>query len=225
MSPELVVPVLSSRQRVVLVVLLVLSVTATAVLVFGPGRGARDDIAHVRTDLDASREDINGTLTVSRRSLDQVTEQLETTKTSLEIQEQGLSVARDSQRLVGQTVESTDSIRRQTTDTVATIRRVLSALGGIRELRGDVTSVVAGVDAGVELARTTLRLARRTLQDGKAALAVAVTTLRTLERSEQLQIDLLDVARKTLDEVVEINRKIPFPPVFPTPDPGSAPRP
>lgn len=115
MAPQLVLPVLSVRQRLVLVILLALSVAATATLVFGPGRGVREDIAHVRTDLDASRGGIYGTLAVSRRSLRQVTDQLETTKQSLEIQREGLEVARSSEQLAGRTVESTDTMTGQAT--------------------------------------------------------------------------------------------------------------
>jgi len=63
------------------------------------------------------------------------------------------------------------------------------------------------------------------LRDGKPALAVAVTTLRTPRRSEQVQRDLLTVGRQTLEQVTQINRKIPTPPVFPTRPTGSGPTP
>jgi hypothetical protein len=46
-------------------------------------------------------------------------------------------------------------------------------------------------------------------------LAVAVTTLEVLKRSERIQQDLLEVGRQTLAQVTEVNRKLPVPPVFP----------
>ncbi|MCW2829662.1 MAG: hypothetical protein JWP31_354 [Aeromicrobium sp.] len=223
MPPQLVLPVLSTRQRVVLVVVLVVSVGATAALVFGPARGAREDIGQVRTDLHGSRVGIYDTLAVGRRTLDKLSEQLRTTKTSLEVQQQGLAVAQSSQQVAGATLDETRDIRRQTADTLATLRRVIAALGPLADLKGDIRSVVDGVEAGVVLARTTLTVARQTLRDGQRALEVAVTTLATLRESKQIQEALLRVGRRTLHQVVEINRKIPTPPVFPTGTPAPSP--
>ena len=222
MPAERVVPLLSRLQKVVLAMMLVLSVTATVLVLFGPARGAREDLGAVRTDLHSTRAGIYSTLGVQRRTLARITAQLRTTQTSLEIQQEGLTVARTSQQLAGRTTRSTEAIRRQTAQTLATLRRVIAALGPLRELRGDLTTVVTGVRAGVELARTTLQVARQSLSDGRKALAVAVSTLTTLKRSEQVQRDLLEVGRQTLAQVVEINRKIPSAPIFPATTPGSA---
>ena len=41
-------------------------------------------------------------------------------------------------------------------------------------------------------------------------------TLATLKRSEQIQVQLLETARATLEQAREINRKIPGAPIFPT---------
>lgn len=157
-------PVFSRRQKLILGVLLVLSVTATGLVLFGPGRGAREDLAHLRTDLHGTRAGVATTASVSRRTLDELSAELQTTQKSLEIQVQGLSVARSSQRIAGSTARSTETIRRQTVAALATTRHVLAALGPLRKLRGDVTMVTAGVQAGVALARTTLEVGRQTLE-------------------------------------------------------------
>jgi methyl-accepting chemotaxis protein len=218
--PDLsVTPVLTHRQVAVLVVLLLLSTGATAALVLGPGRGAREDLGAVRADLDRTEELIDGTLGVQRRTLDRITTQLETTRDSLRVQRVGLEIARSSGRVAGETLESTRAVERQTRTALAAVRRVVTALGPLRELRGDVEVVTTSVRTAVELARATLDVAELTLSDGREALEVARTTLSTLQRSEQVQRDLLEVSRDTLDQVVEINRKIPFPPVFPTGEP------
>jgi hypothetical protein len=211
--PAPVVPVLSRLQKLVLVGLLVLSMTATSVVLFGPARGARVDIGKVQNDLHATRGGIDSTLKVSRATLKELSAQLEVTRTSLEIQEQGLRVARSSEQIAGATASDTETIRRQTAETLRTVRQVITALGPLRELRGDVETVVKGVQAGVVLARTTLGVSRQALRDGEKALAVAVTTLK---RSEQVQRDLLTVGRQTLEQVTEINRKLPVLPVLPT---------
>ncbi len=40
--------------------------------------------------------------------------------------------------------------------------------------------------------------------------------LRTLKRSEQIQLRLLEVAEATLQRAKEVNRKIPGAPIFPS---------
>jgi hypothetical protein len=157
--------------------------------------------------------------------LDGVSAQLDVTKTSLEIQEQGLSVAQRSERVAGSTARSTEAIRRQTAEALTTVRRVIAALGPLRNIRGDVSTVLRSVHAGVLLARTTLQVGQQALQDGKQALDVAIKTLATLKRSEQVQQDLLTVGRQTLAQVTEINRKLPIPPVFETTAPTAVPAP
>lgn len=81
---------MSRRRRLILgVVIAAVFLTATCALILGPARGARNDIAHVRGDLHASRTGIFATVTT-------LTQQLQTTEQSLVIQQQGLSVAKDS---------------------------------------------------------------------------------------------------------------------------------
>lgn len=204
-----VTPVLSGRQVVVLVIVGTFLLAAGCSLVFGPGRGARDDIGQVRTDL-------GSTLTTAQRTLAELTTTLTLVQDSLEIQEQGLTVAKDSQDIARTGVDTTLVIRRQTSDTLTTLKQVIETLGPLQELRGDIATVVTSVEAGVELARTTLAIARQTLETGRSALAIASTTLDTLEESLAVQQALLDIGRQTLAQVTEVNRKIPFPPVFPT---------
>ena len=208
-----------------MVVLLVLSVIATGLVLFGPARGAREDIGHVRTDLHASRGGIDNTVITLRSTLRTMTAQLQTTKTSLEIQEEGLEVAKRSQRVAGTTARSTEAIHGQTSRALATVRQVLTALGPLQKLSGDLHTVRQGVQAGVALARTTLDIGRQALRTGKQALDVAIRTLGTLNRSEQVQRQLLSVSRQTLEQVVQINRKLPTPAVFGTarPAPGVTP--
>jgi hypothetical protein len=213
--PQLVLPVLSPGQKLILTGLLVLSVLATGLVLFGPARGAREDIGHVRTDLFATRQHTASTVVVSQRTLTKLAAELQTTQSSLKIQKQGLDVATSSERLAGDTAQTTESIRRQTAGAIATTTRVIAALGPLGRLRGDIDTVVESVQAGVVLARTTLDVGRQALRDGRRALAVAVSTLETLKRSERVQQDLLEVGRQTLAQVTEINRKLPVPPVFP----------
>jgi chromosome segregation ATPase len=223
MPADLVTPVLSRRQLTMLVLLLVLSVGATAALVFGPGRGARQDLGETQRDLESAQDGIYQQLDILQQQLTTLTAQLETTQESLKVQQTGLDVARSSEQIAGQTLRSTESIRVQTTQTLGRLDRVITALGPLRRLKGDLETVVEGVRAGVELARTTLQLAQQTLQNGKDALHVARSTLDTLLRSEGIQRDLLQVARQTLAQVTEVNRKLPQPPIFPTmSDPGVA---
>jgi hypothetical protein len=68
----------------------------------------------------------------------------------------------------------------------------------------------------VRVARAALTVAHRTLNTGEAALAVARRTLNVLEQSRNIQTQQLQTARQTLQQTIEINRKIPTPPVFPT---------
>ncbi len=63
----------------------ILLLAATCALIFGPARGLRDDIGHLRTDLHSSRKGIYGTLATTRRSLMKVTAQLRVTEQSLRI--------------------------------------------------------------------------------------------------------------------------------------------
>lgn len=206
------------QQRAVALVVAIFLLAGVCGVLFGPARGARDDIGELRDDLDASRRGIGETVEIGQTTLDRLARQLKVTERSLTIQRRGLRTARESQEVARVGVNSTRRIEAQTTQTLTTLRRVVAALGPLRRLRGDVKSVVANVEAGVSLARTTLGLARRTLADGQRALTVAIDTLATLRGSKQVQEDLLAVARATLEEVREINAKIPLPPVFPTPN-------
>jgi chromosome segregation ATPase len=203
------------RQVLVAATIGVLILGAVCGLVFGPARGLRDDIAHVRTDLNSSRHGIYGTLATSRTTLERTDSQLRATEKSLVIQQQGLTIAADTRRISGAAAQHSADILRDTTATLNTVRRVVAALGPLAQLTGKIETVTKGVQTGVALARSTLALAQRTLTTGKAALAVAVETLRTLRQSKQVQEQLLVVARQTLEQTRQINRKIPTPAVFP----------
>jgi hypothetical protein len=108
------------------------------------------------------------------------------------------------------------AILHRTDEALSTVKRVLRALGPLRKLRGQIADVVRSVQAGVAIARAALDVAHRTLATGAAALAVAQRTLAVLQQSRDIQLQALRVARETLHQTVEINRKIPTPPVFPT---------
>jgi hypothetical protein len=186
------------RRLTALVVCLVVTLTAGGLLLFGPARGARNDLAHVRTDLHASRSGIFRTVRV-------LTGQLETTRRLLTTQQRGLAVAKQSQRIAQTTSQRTGGLLHQTTLMAATIHQVLDALGPLRNLK-----------VGVRLARSTLAVARQTLSTGRAGLQAAIASLRTLRQSKNIQAQLLEVARQTLRVTREIDRKIPIPPIFPT---------
>ncbi len=212
---------LSHHQRASLAVVGVLLLASVCALLFGPARGAREDIAQVRQDLASTEDGIYKTLDTNRRMLDKLVRQLRTARDSLQIQKQGLLIARDVQGMTKTGVDATLDIRRDTNSALATLREVITALGPLRQLRGDIRTLVENTDAGVALARSTLLVARETLTTGRDALSVARDTLSTLRRSEEVQRDLLSVARQTLDQVIRINKKIPTAPIFPTgaPDP------
>lgn len=212
-----VIPQPTRRQQVLVLAAVVVWVVAAAILVFGPARGARNDLASVRSDLNGTHDSVDGALITSRRTLEQLTEQLETTQDSLKIQKQGLDIAAETQRLTSTGVGVTTDIRQQTTDTLATLRQVTSALGPLSKLDGDIDVVVDGVRAGVKLARSTLTTARQTLADGREALRLAADTLATLKESRDIQLQLLDVGRRTLTQVSELNRKFPLPLSAPVP--------
>jgi hypothetical protein len=185
------------RRLLALIVTVVVIITASGALIFGPARGARDDLSHVRADLHASRSGIFHTVRI-------LTGQLRTTQQLLVTQERALAVAKESQRLARTTAEHTSDLLNQTTMMVSTVRQVLAALGPLHDLR-----------AAVRLARSTLAVARQTLSTGKTGLRLALATLRTLRDSRDIQAKLLEVARRTLRETQEIDRKMPIPPIFP----------
>jgi hypothetical protein len=178
-----------------------------AALLFGPARGARDDIGHVRKDLAASRTGIYQTLDTGRASLADADRTLRATETSLQVQQQGLAISSQALQTAQGTGQDVAAIRSQTDAALATVRQVIAALGPLQTLKGDVETVVT-------LARTALGVAQQTLATGQQALEVARTTLATLRQSRDIQQQLLDVARSTLQQTQEINRKIPLPPVF-----------
>lgn len=206
---------MTARQKLSAAIIGVLILAAVVGLVFGPARGLRDDIGHVRKDLHASRSGIYGTLATGRQTLAQASSQLRATEKSLVIQQQGLTIATESRQLVGKVTGHSADILHDTTATLNTVRRVVTALGPLSQIKGDLATVVHGVDTAVALARSTLALARQTLATGQAALAVAVQTLHTLRQSKDIQEQLLVVARQTLEQARQINRKIPLPAAFP----------
>lgn len=199
-----------SRRPIILAVAIATVIFAgTCVLIFGPARGARNDISHLRVDLHASRGGIFQTLAVGRTTLTDLTQELQITEHSLAVQQQGLRVAQTSQRIARTTSTNTKLVLHQTTATLATVRRVVAALGPLKALPGKINDVVHGVQTGVVLARSTLALAQETLTTGRAALAVAYTTLHTLRESLGVQRQLLLVARRTLHQTQQLNHKIP----------------
>jgi hypothetical protein len=204
-------------QAAILGLVVALLLAATCVLIFGPARGARNDIGQVRADLNASRRGIFGTLDVGRQTLSDATTQLRLAEQSLMIQQQGLLIATDAQQVARHAAEDTAAIRMQTEQALTTVRAVLAALGPLGELKGKVETVVKGVEAGVSLARTALAVAQQTLSNGQQALAVAVSTLHELQASLAVQRQLLVVARQTLEQARQINRKIPGAPIFAPP--------
>jgi hypothetical protein len=209
-------PIISNPRRRLLVwiVIAAVALTATCALLFGPARGARDDLAHVRDDLHASRTGIFQTVRV-------LTGQLHTTEHLLRTQRRGLSVAKESERIAGTTAEHTGALLQQTTTMVTTVQQVLSALGPLSHLRGQLQEVVNAVQAGVRLARTTLAVARQTLSTGRSGLEIALASLRTLRQSRNIQAQLLEVARRTLRQTQRIDAKIPVPPIFPAATPAT----
>jgi hypothetical protein len=127
------------------------------VLIFGPARGARDDIAAVRGDLRGSHIGIDRTLDTQRMALRRLTAQLATLRQSLRVQSAALHTARHTGR---------------------------------------------GVEAILEQAR-------QTQQTTALILRQAQLTLAQLEQSRNLQSQLLDVARQTLQQTRQINHKLP----------------
>ena len=201
------------RHKAMLLVLAAIVLGAVCALVFGPARGARDDIGRLRADQDVSRGYIH-------RQLETVGAQLTVAQRSLGVQRQGLVIAARSQQLVGATSRSTTDILGDTDQALSTVRQALAALQPLRQLRTAVRTTSHAVTVGLQVARGALDVARSTLQNGEQALAVARRTLATLEQSRTIQQQLLAVARRTLAEARHIDRKIPTPPVFPA-APGS----
>lgn len=212
-DPTAAVPVLSRLQFGILLLIGAVLLSGTCVLIFGPARGARNDIGQVREDLTVSRRGIFGTLDTGRQTLADATAQLRLTEQSLQIQRQGLSLATGAK-------QDTAAIRAQTEQALTTVHEVLAALGPISRLKGQLDTVVRSVEAGVSLARSALAVAQQTLANGQAALNVAITSLHELQASLAVQRQLLVVARQTLQQAREINRKIPGAPVFPAATPA-----
>jgi hypothetical protein len=209
------VRIMSRRHAGMLALVLAVLLAGTCALVLGPGRGARHDIRHMTGDLDASRNGIFEQLQVARA-------QLAGAERSLVIQQQGLQVARAAERDSRTAARATEQILEQTEQALRLVREVTQALGPLDELGPEVDSVVRNVQQGVRLAAVALQVAEQTLSTGQRALAVAQDTLATLKRSEQIQRQLLETARATLRQTIEINRKIPGVPVFPTSAPSPA---
>lgn len=128
----------SHRQVALLALVATVLGAAVGVLLFGPARGARDDIGSVRSDLHGSRQAIGATLGTARtdavqagtalarttltvaqqtlrtgkQALTTATDTLQTLTTSLDVQRQQLAVAQ-------QTLEQTREINRKIPGTVA----------------------------------------------------------------------------------------------------------
>ena len=209
-------PVMTRRQLGVLLVIGAVLLSGVLVLLFGPARGMRNDIGELSTDLSASRDGIYGQLGTGREQLGTAVVQLRATERSLMIQEQGLAVAVEAEKDATSAAQATQEILVETRAALALVRDVAESLGPLDQLDDKIDSVVVDVEQAVRLARQTLAVAERTLATGQQALAVARDTLATLRRSEQIQLQLLDTARQTLQETREINRKTPGAPVFPS---------
>lgn len=209
-APDRVPVRLLTRAQLQLLVLIgAVLLAATCTVVLGPGRGARQDIASMTTDLDASRDGIFLQLDTART-------QLHATEQSLTIQQQGLQVAVAAEHDARDAAAATRQVLAQTRQALRLVQEVLRSLGPLDQLGGKLDAVVEGVAQGVRLAGTTLRVAEQTLSTGQQALVVAQDTLATLKRSEQVQVQLLRTAQATLEQTREINRKIPGLPVLPT---------
>lgn len=99
------------------------------VLVFGPARGARDDIAAIRGNVHGAHIGITDTLQTQRASLGHLTLQLQALRASLRVQVAALHTARntaaDVHQLLGQarlTEQSTTAILRQAELTLQQLR-------------------------------------------------------------------------------------------------------
>jgi ABC-type transporter Mla subunit MlaD len=125
-------------------------------------------------------------------------------------------VAVEAEKDATSAAQATQEILDETRATLQLVRDVTESLGPLDQLDDKVDSVVRNVEQALQVARQTLRVAQQTLDTGQQALAVARDTLATLKRSEQIQLQLLDTARATLEQTREINRKIPGAPIFPT---------
>lgn len=194
--------------RLMLVIGAVL-LAATSALVFGPARGARNDIAQTRADLHVSRHGIFSTLDVGRATLADATTQLRLAEQALQLQKQGLAIA-------ASTSADTHDVRQRTDEALQTVRQVLQALGPLTELKGRLDGAIRAVEAGVALARTALTVAEQTLDTGRQTLGLTRLMLHELEVSRSIQQELLTVARLTLEQARQINAKIPGAPIFPT---------
>ena len=202
-------PLLTSRHRGLAVAISLVLLAGILALIFGPARGMRNDIGHVSGDLNASRHGIFLQLDAART-------QLGMAESSLKIQEQGLAVAVQTQKDTSSASQSTQDLLLQTREALQLVRDVTKALGPLDQLGKKVDSLATNVEQTVRLAQATLQVAQQTLNTGQQALAVAQDTLATLKRSEQLQVDLLETAKATLEQTRQINAKTPGVPVFPT---------
>jgi len=208
-TPE---PLVTRRHRGLAAVIAFVLLAGTLALIFGPARGMRTDIVNVSDDLDASRDGIFLQLDTART-------QLGLTEQSLMVQEQGLVVAVEAEKDTTVAAQSTQEILTQTREALTLVREVTQALGPLDQLPEKIGTVVRSVEQALEVARATLAIAQQTLETGRQALAVAQDTLATLKRSEQIQAQLLQTARETLEQTRQINAKIPGAPIFPTASP------
>ena len=207
-------PVMTKRQFGVLMLIMAVLLGGTLALIFGPARGMRTDIVNVSDDLDASRDGIFLQLNTART-------QLGLTAQSLQIQETGLEVAVEAEKDTTVAATSTRELLEETRATLQLVREVTRSLGP--DVGQKVDMLVQDVEQALAVARQTLAVAQRTLAVGQETLAVARDTLATLKRSEQLQIDLLETAKATLEQARQINRKIPGAPIFPEATASPAP--
>ena len=139
------------------------------VLLFGPARGLRNDIA-------AQRQLIAAQLTTLESQLQVVTLQLDEARSTRELTEQNLAEVTRTRQLTEQGL--------------AEARRT-------REL----------AEQTLEQARAGLELAQRTLVAVESIEGDVETAVALLQEQAALTRELLQVARATLEQVREINRK------------------
>lgn len=121
------------------------------VLIFGPARGARDDIAAVRDNVSEARRGIYQTLHVQQSTLKRLTQQLHALKESLHVQVASLHTARHTGRNVSRVVQEA---RKTELDTAAILRQAEMTLTQLQQSRQIQRQLL-------EVARQTLRQTRQ----------------------------------------------------------------
>ena len=109
------------------------------------------------------------------------------------------SIVTDQRELQNEQLE----VGREARATAERTRKIAEDIRGIAEQLGDEVSA-AELDRLQPLLEEQIRLSRQLESDSDAVIA-------RFDRSLAIQLELLEVARKTLEEVRDINRKMPPP--------------